>query len=177
MFGIARKNKVLAFSLIELIIVIAIIGLMAAIVVPNLQIFKKRQADKEFIASLNYISKLATANSSNSGQLHRVVFDFDNAKIFVEQQEAANFVKSESANLINAGTFEAIEIVNIFINGIDEMQLKSGESKKNTVWYFVVPNGLTQEVIINYDVGQAQKNLVIDPFSAIFKGGDGYKIP
>jgi hypothetical protein len=109
--------------------------------------------------------------------LHRVVFDFDNAKIFVEQQEAANFVKSESANLINAGTFEAIEIVNIFINGIDEMQLKSGESKKNTVWYFVVPNGLTQEVIINYDVGQAQKNLVIDPFSAIFKGGDGYKIP
>jgi prepilin-type N-terminal cleavage/methylation domain-containing protein len=43
-FGIARKNKVLAFSLIELIIVIAIIGLMAAIVVPNLQIFKKRQA-------------------------------------------------------------------------------------------------------------------------------------
>jgi prepilin-type N-terminal cleavage/methylation domain-containing protein len=176
-FGIARKNRIAAFSLIELIIVVAIIGLMATIFVPNLQIFKKRQADKEFIASLNYISKLASDNATNTGKLHRVVFDLDNAKIFVEQQEDDNFVKSESANLTNAGTFEGIEIVNIFINGIDEMQLKSGESKKNTVWYFVVPNGLTQEVIINYDVGQAQKNLVIDPFSARFKGGNGYKIP
>jgi prepilin-type N-terminal cleavage/methylation domain-containing protein len=176
-FGIARKNRIAAFSLIELIIVVAIIGLMAAIVVPNLQIFKKRQADKEFIASLNYISKLASDNASNTGKLHRVVFDLDNAQIFFEQQEADNFVKFASANLINSGTFEAIEIVNIFINGIDEMELKSGESKKNTVWYFVVPNGLTQEVIINYDIGQAQKNLVIDPFSAFFKCGIGYYIP
>ena len=176
-FGTVRKNKYAAFSLIELIVVVAIIGLMAAVIVPNLQIFKKRQADKEFIVSLNYISKLASDNAANSGKLHRVVFDFDNANIFVEQQDGDKFVRYENDNLTNTGTFEAIEIINIFINGSDEMQLKSGESKKNTVWYFIVPNGLTQEVIINYDVGQAQKNLIIDPFSALFKGGNGYKIP
>ena len=176
MFGIARKNKYPAFSLVELIIVVAIIGLMAAIILPNLQIFKKRQADKEFIASLNYISKLASDNASNTGKLHRVVFDLDNAQLFVEHQKGDNFVRFENTNLTNTGTFEAVEIVNIFINGIDEMELKSGESKKNTVWYFVVPNGLTQEVVINYDVGQAQKNLIIDPFSALFKSGNGYKI-
>ena len=93
------------------------------------------------------------------------------------RQDGDKFVRYENDNLTNTGTFEAIEIINIFINGSDEMQLKSGESKKNTVWYFIVPNGLTQEVIINYDVGQAQKNLIIDPFSALFKGGNGYKIP
>ncbi len=177
MFGIVRKNKNSAFSLLELIVVVAIMGLMAAIVLPNLKFFKKRQADKDFVSSINYISKLAYDNAANSGKLHRVIFDFDNAEIFIEQQDGDNFLRFENDYLTTSASFKDIEIINIFINGTDEMLLKSGESKKNTVWYFIVPNGLTQEVIINYDIDQAQKNLVIDPFNASFKGGNGYKIP
>lgn len=177
MFGIARKNKRSAFSLLELIVVVAIMGLMAAIVMPNLKIFKKRQADKDFVSSLNYISKLAKDNAANTGELHKVVFDFDNFQIFIEQQDGENYLKYENDYLTTIGTLKDIEIINFYINGQDEMELRPGESKKNTVWYFIVPNGLTQEVMINYDVEEAQKNLIIDPFSGLFKGGNGYKTP
>ena len=176
MFGIVRKNKNSAFSLLELIVVVAIMGLMAAIIMPNLKLFKKRQVDKEFSSSLNYISKLAYDNAANTGKMHKVVFDFDNMLIYIEQKDGENYTPYENSYLTTSVSLKDIEIINIYINGKDEMELKPGESKKNTVWYFIVPNGLAQEVSINYDVGELQKNLVIDPFNATFKGGNGYKI-
>ena len=70
-----------------------------------------------------------------------------------------------------------VEIKNIYINGLDEMKLKTEESSKNTVWFYIVPNGLTQEVLINYDINEAPRYLEIDPFTANFSGGYDYKTP
>lgn len=150
-------------------------ALMAAIVVPNLGIFKKQQANNQFISSLNYVTQLAWDNGANTGFMQRVVFDFNDKKIKLEQDSGSGYKPLEKEFLDSQMPLGDIEIQNIYINGFDEFKLKTGELKKDTVWFYVVPNGLTQEVTINYDAGDKQKHLILDPFTAIFTGGDDYK--
>lgn len=169
-FGILRKNK--AFSILELIFVVAIMGLMATIFIPNLAWYKKKELDKQFISGINYLTQLGWDRATLTNTNHRILFDFNNQTISLEKQNGENYQKLDDTYFDTEVEFNGIDVKNFFINGIDEMVLKGDEIKKDTIWFYIVPNGITQNVTINYDFDFDQRttenSLVINPFLAKF---------
>lgn len=178
------------FTLIEILIVILIIGVMAAVIAPN---FGSKKADQErqtFIAKLNALTQLAWQNALLSHSLHKVVFDFKKKMVSVEQatgekdsQGNEKFVPLERTYLETSIEWpDYLHIKNFYIEGFDEMK-RSVAGETHETWFFVVPGGMTQRVTINatdtHDLqsnGRATKvGLVLNPFNAQFTSYDTFK--
>ena len=174
------------FTLIEIMVAILIVGLMAAIITPNLGRKKPEYERKQLLGNLNALVRLAAQQASATGKLHRVFFDFDRNKFTVE-------VKAEGKNDKGEQAFKPIKapylhssltwpkyyrVENFSIEGTDE---GSADTKK-TAWFFIMPDGLAQDVIINVtDRNPAYRNkpkqigLVMNPFSAQFRIYDSFQ--
>lgn len=174
------------FSLIEIMVAILIIGLMAAIVIPNLGRKKPEYERKQFLGHLNALVRLAAQQASATGKLHRLYFDFERNKVSVEvKAEGKNdkgeqaFKPMKSAYLRSSLTWpKYYRVENFSIEGKDE----GSADTKRTVWFFIMPDGLAQEVIINitdrnptYRGKPKQIGLVMNPFSAQFKIYDSFQ--
>ncbi len=75
------------------------------------------------------------------------------------------------------------QVKNFFIEGFDEAARYGGGRKMKATWFFLVPDGLTQDVVINAvdmnDRTGARKgkqfSLVLNPFTAHFKEYNGFQ--
>lgn len=174
------KSK--GFTLIEILVVIALIGLLTTIVVPA---FKRRSPHEErrsFIAQLNSLTRFSWQQALITRKLQAVVFDMKKRHVRVEQSTGA--VKDGKPQLeqikrayirTSLELPKQLQIQNFIIEGFDEMS-RFGARPTEEVFFYIVPDGLTQAVTINLidtkDLNAAKKprqvGLVLNPFTAQF---------
>jgi len=166
-----------------------IMGIMAAVVVPNLWRAVPKYERAQFTNVLNQLSALAWQNALRTHLLHRVFFDIEKRVVQVEvevPQQGQGKQQKKQFKLVDT-TYrkpqyvwsENLELQQFFIDGVN--QFKSADAKIETLWYYVIPEGLAQEVIINIlDRAGAQPtemSLVLNPFTVQFKEYDAYQKP
>jgi len=183
--GISNKG----FTLIEILIAIALIGLMATVVVPNLGRRRPKAEREAFIAKVDALVQLAWQNALLTGKNQRVVFDFTKERVFLEQATGQKDAKGEQFAPVTRSYLatelkwpKRYQIKNFFIEGFDEMTRFVGK-KTGQTWFYAVPDGMTQRVTINLldtaDKGADRRPkkiaLVLNPFNARFKVYDTFK--
>lgn len=183
MLGIIKRG----FTVLELLIVIFLIGLMTTLIVVNVRSLTPANEREQFIAILNSLVQFGWQNALTTGKVNRVVFDIDNDKIHLEQQ-STNKSEYEQVPTDYLSTLlrwpNNLEIQQFFIGHNDELSSLRG-SKKRAVWFFIAPDGITQEVIINIvDHNERdqqdepkQFGIVLNPFSAQFSTYDTFQSP
>lgn len=193
MNGFMRNNIVAGFSLIEIIFGIVLLGIIVAMVVPNFSGRVPLYQRKEFISTLNAVVRRAWVKTIESAHPHKIVFNLHQRTLKIqertEQKDAAGefIFKDVHAQYIKAGFVwdERYKIENFYIEGVDEAGRHASGSQLEDIWFFIVPEGLAQEAIINildtYDSKDGnegkQIGLVLNPFSVEFEVYDDYQYP
>ena len=178
-----------AFTLIEIMIVLVIIGLLASITIPNLRSLMKKDERQIFVSNLNSLLSVALDNAVYSEKINRVIFDFINKKVSIEQQTdkklpsgQMQFEDIDSQYIQSSFDFSKadLEFMNFFIDTKDEMS----QAKKEKVWFYVLPDGTAQPVILNI-IDMSEKlseeerkfSLVLNPFTIQFKKYEKFMQP
>lgn len=171
-----------AFSLIELVVVIAIIALLATISLPTLKSFFPKDERKVFLENLNSLTFSALSNAILSHKLTRVTFDFNENKIYLEEETGKKSLSGKE-NIFERitskfGNFEIdfpaskFKIQNFFIDTRDEMKLFLEQVKKEKVWFFITSDGIAQNVTLNLidliNTDGDQFSFVLNPFTTQF---------
>jgi prepilin-type N-terminal cleavage/methylation domain-containing protein len=180
------------FTLIEIMVAIAIIAVLATVIVPNLRLRNPKQERLAFIARLNLLVAGARQNALLTHQVQRVSFDMSARSISVTSATGAVdgkgepiFERPKSLRVRNALTIpETLVIKNFYIEGFDEMGRYAGRQTIET-YFYVMSDGSAQPVIINIldtkdrTAGQRRREvgLVLNPFNAQFKEYDTFQKP
>lgn len=176
------KNNRAGFSLLELLIVIAIAGVMGAALIPLLTSMQPGYGRKQFVSKLNSLVQFGWQQAVITKKVHRVLFDIKNRKASLEveaeksTQAKVVFEPLKQAFMSTAMTWsDSIIIKQLFIEGFDEMK-RFTSGKTETVWFYIVPDGMVQAVTINFldkeqliDGKPKPVGLVLNPFTAQFK--------
>lgn len=181
------------FGLIEIVIAIALFAVLGSLVVPN---YLRQQAgyeQKKFMTGLNALMSEVWQRALTSGKIEKVKFDF-NARIITVEQQADTKDKDgksefEPITLHYAQNklswADTLVFQNFFINREDEFATRGPHGTINDAWFFVMPSGMAQEVIINLvDTKQAgpdqegkEYGLVLNPFTLQYKVYDEFQYP
>lgn len=175
------------FALIELLIAIAIVGIMTAAVVPFLQQMQTGYERRKFIARVNSLTQTAWQQAIITGAVHRVLFDFKERTARVERDvsKEPSLKKVEFKPVsVAEGSMNwpaSIEIRQFIIGGFDEMK-RAASGRTTSTWFYLIPDGMAQAVTINgidtderIDGKPKQFGLVLNPFFAQFKVYDAYQ--
>lgn len=174
----------------ELMVAIAIIGLLAAVVVPNLRRSAPRQERQNFISQLNNLASFAWQKSITTGKTCKVHFDFGKKEISLEIADKQDkYGKMQYGPIKRAYVktsikiLDQLELKNFYIEGEDKAGKVMSGRDKGTV-YFLVSDGLSQAVVINFvdkkdKVGRKARRvgLVLNPFWTQFEEYDEFKRP
>lgn len=149
------KTAQSGFSLLELMVVLALIGLLGAFVVPN--VFRARQGAqrKEFLAAFESLLKDAVLRSILENQTHQIFIDIAHELIQTracnlkarDADERKRFIKVVDADFVTEIKFpKRFVMKDFFINGVQEF--RAGTATVD-VHFYVMPDGTSQAVIIN----------------------------
>ena len=143
------------FTLIEIVVAIAIIGFMAAIVVPNMLGPTAKAERKSFIAKLNGLLFLGWQQALITHKIHRVAFDIAHKKVYLEVVENVDSADKSNAAQVKIDYQatsiewpEQFEVKNFYIEGTDEVKAVSNKTKEE-YWFYIMPDGLSQDITIN----------------------------
>ena len=167
------------FSFLEMVVVLALIGLLGAFAVPNLFRTQKGAVRKEFLASFQLLLKDCLLRSVVENKMHQVFIDIEHELIQVrefdptsiETNQHKKFKKVVDGQYLTEITFpKRFVIQNFFINGVDEVA--TGNLMLDVAFY-MMPDGTSQAVIANFvdqdndsTVPDATLSCVINPFYA-----------
>lgn len=186
MFGSSKSG----FTLIEILVAIALVGLLATVVIPN---FKNLSASKDrqtFIGQLNALTLFAWQQALITRKMHAMVFDIKKRMIRVEattgelKEGKPILAPLKRAHLKTAiAVPKNIEIKNFVIEGYDEIGRAGQGAETIETFFYIMPDGLTQRVTINFidtkDKNSAKKprqfGLVLNPFNGQFKAYDSFQ--
>lgn len=177
MFGSCKQG----FTLLEILVAIALIGVVATIVIPNLGSRRPMQERKQFIARLNALGSFARDSAMITRKIHKIVFSFKDRRVSLEV--GPDFTPPKNAYISTSFSLPSqLRIRNFVIEGTDEMEQLGGR-QTGELWFFVVPEGLAQQVTINMidrddllSSGKARPiGLVLNPFSVHFDEYDAFQ--
>ena len=170
------------FSLIEIMIAIALVAVLLALAVPNLLGRKAVQERKAFPTQLNTIMSEVWLRGLETGKIHKVNFDLEHRNIQVSEQtdkvDGEKKLVFEPIKLhfsFNNYTWpESFDIQQIYVQKIDEIASGGLSRKTENILFYVMTDGMTQEVIINgidQPDNQSEKDakqfsIVLNPFTA-----------
>jgi prepilin-type N-terminal cleavage/methylation domain-containing protein len=171
-----------AFTLIEIMVVIAIIAVMATIVTPLFRGTNASYERRSFTASLNSLLFLGYQQALITHKIHAINCDFLRKIISLRVVESEG--KDPVAAKINYQQTslewpDQFEPKNFYLEGNDVLPGKS------TVWFYIMPDGLAQDVIINFfDTRDTLPSgdprpvcLVLNPFFISMKEYDAFQKP
>jgi len=176
------------FTLIELLVTIAIIGMLAAVIVPNLGKRSPQEKRMATLAKLNGMVQLAWRNALVTNTMHTIKFNFKEGKVAIEVPTGQykggmpTFKPLERSHINTEMEWpENLEVKQFILEGSDEIKLKG--TSDISVYFVIMPEGLAQDVIINFidtkDLrpdGQPKTfGLVLNPFNAQFKVYDAFQ--
>lgn len=183
MLGSNKKG----FTLIEILIVAAIIGLMTAVVVPNFRKLLPKRERQEFLTKLNALMRFAWQHALTTRKVHQIEFDTEKRLVWVSMATGTFKDGNPEVTPIKGAYLPTslkippkIEIVNFIIEGFDEW---TRGGKRKAAYFFIMPDGLTQSVTINFldkkhtnVAGKPRQfGLVLNPFNAQFKVYDSFQ--
>jgi type II secretion system protein H len=143
----AKKSRCQAFTLIEIMIVVAIIGLMAAISAPSLLAMLQRDGMRKAVYDVTELLGDARAQAILKGQNTYVTF-----------RPADNRLDSSIGKSVTLPDGIAMEAIRIDLKDLSEQE----ESK---VWFF--PNGTCQELALVLHSGADVREITLDFSTAI----------
>jgi len=186
---IHQSNRT-AFTLIELMVAIAVIAIMATIIVPNIFRLQPRYERKQFIADLNSLVRYGQQHAITSGKVQQIFVNITKKMMELRSPSGKKDAQGQDEYTLVQRMYvpthinipASAQIKNFIIEGFDEVG-KYTNSKTAELWFFIVPEGLTQEVIINFlDTNDKMYNgkprpigLVLNPFTAQFKEYDTFQ--
>ena len=189
--NVFTRNLKSGFTLIELIIVIALIGVMTIIVMPSFRGDKLAQARQAQVDQLNLLLATAQYSAITSGKINRVIFDLKLAKVRIEQLSAKkDNLNQDQYELLQVDYNETsldwdsnLKIKEIYTN--NQNAFWSDEVGNAKAWFYIVPDGNAQNVTINFiDLAENEKtneqseySLVLNPFTVQFKLYDVFQKP
>lgn len=178
------------FTLLEILIVLAIIGILMAVVVPNFRNLLPGRERKLFVAKLNGLMRTAWQRALAERKIQKIAFDFDKRLIWLESATGAikegnpEFTKAKGSYIPTTLKIpKVIEVKNFIIEGFDEMGRYGAGRKTTESWFYIIPDGMAQVVTINFldtsNLNAAGKprqfGLVLNPFNAQFKVYDAFQ--
>jgi prepilin-type N-terminal cleavage/methylation domain-containing protein len=184
-------NKKSGFTLLELLIVILIIGILGAVIMPNLKRSTPRYEREAFIARFNALTQLAWQQALVTNKTQQISIDIAKRTIFIladtgEKDRSDNSIFKPVTELVQDTSLlipEQIEFKQFFIEGFD-MMAKFTRSKTEEMWFYIIPEGMAQDVIANFvdtkdtrDDAPRPVGLILNPFNAQFKIYDVFQKP
>lgn len=189
----SMPNTRRGFSFLQLMIVIAIIGVISMVVAPN---FFKRvplYAQKEWVTTLNAVARQAWVQALETGRPQKVTFNLAQRTIGLYRQ-TRDFDRDGKPVFApvaldqlpqNYQWPEQFEIKQFYIEGVDEISAHSSEKTMEDVWFFIVPDGMAQEVVMNvvdvndthHSIDGQELSLVLNPFRVQFEMYDEFQNP
>lgn len=166
------------FSLIEILVVLAIIAILGAVAVPSYTALTKKTRIQTFINDLNSLCALGFTQALITHTAHQVVIDVEHRTVELVKDtsivDTQGITKTEPV-IVSYGTTQVeipsdLEVVGIIIEGFDEMGRSTSRATKRA-WFYIAPSGITQDVTLKLEDTSAQITieLVINPFTAQFE--------
>ncbi len=150
------------FSLIELMIVFALLGMLGAFVVPNLFRQKQGAARKEFLDSFATLLKNAVLRSIVTNSVHQIYIDLVHGVIQIRVHDPKSIETNQHKQFVPLHDQEYVtqipavhqknldlhqfSIKNFYINGVEE--LVAGTQTLDIMFY-IMPDGTSQAIIAN----------------------------
>ena len=183
-----RVSLVSGVGLLELVIAIAILGLVATVTIPRFFKSSPQQDRKTFVHALNAIVTQAWVNTLTTATLQKIIVDPINHFIWLEQKTG----EGDSFTLVPLHSFkgkyrysDSIDIRGIYVEGVDEIGRHGAESTVHDIWFFIMPGGIAQEVIINaidtkdqrFSIDGKEFSLLLNPVKVHFEEHDAFIKP
>ncbi len=169
------------FTLIELMAVIVIIGLMAAVIIPNLSGPTARAERRAFIADLNGLLFLGWQQALMTGAIHLVDISFAKKTVVLERVDAFESGKPKAHEI--KADYRRTTIVWPEKYELKNFSIEGASQNANAFFFYIMPDGLAQDVVINFfdtkdalaDGSPRPVSLVLNPFSVRFKEYDTFQ--
>ncbi len=184
-------GKRAGFSFVEIIVAILILGITLSVAVPSLLKKEPKQQRQLFVQELNRFLEQASHQGIVTGIIQKITFDTNKRELTVMAEKYAVHDKQEKEEQQkNEPTHrmawpDNLDVEQFFIQGVDEFSARNSGKTTNEIWFYLIPDAMAQEVIINgrdiKDVraGGEQKtwSFVLNPFTLRFKIYEEFQSP
>lgn len=184
-----NRTQQSGFSLLELMIVFALIAMLGAFMVPNIFRVKPKALQREFLSSLDTMIKQAVARSILQQKVHQIYFNIKEEIVQMRQKDVESIERSEhkqfkevqdSDYVTHIPFLKHFKIKNFFINRSDKV---IAGARLEDVLFYIMQDGTSQPVVANFmyesdDTTQdAIFSFVINPFYARMSVYESFQTP